>query len=112
MSVHGSRGRRHPRVAAERRAGSHQAGLLGVSVAERLRFSLDDVPDDFDTTDDESEQNERSRPAAGEEWSDEPEHEHCAGGDGVGRQSILQDGLCGPARLSGATSVTDEPDSE
>ena len=51
-------------------------GYSAVSVAWRLRLSFDDVPDDFDTADDEGEQDERARPAAREEWSDEPEDEH------------------------------------
>ena len=75
-------------------------------------FSLDDVSDDFDADDDEGEHDERGRPAAGEEWSDEREDEQGARGDAVGRQAVLQDGLRGAARLDGATSVTDEPDSD
>jgi hypothetical protein len=42
----------------------------------RLRFPQDDVPDYFDTNDDEGEQEERDRPAAGEEWNEEPKDEH------------------------------------
>ena len=75
-------------------------------------FSSDDGSDSFDADDGEGERDERDRPAAGEEGSDQRKDEHDARSDRVGRPTVLQDGPCGAARLHCATTATDEPDSD